>query len=102
MRPAGRWAAWALVYLLGAVAFTWPMPQHLFDAVWGDRFDTWTTLWLIDHLHGRLMSGDGSEMSDAILYPLGYNLWSFGHVGVQLVGVGLMAVGLRSSPRTTS
>ncbi|MBK9364943.1 MAG: hypothetical protein IPN01_01265 [Deltaproteobacteria bacterium] len=94
MRAAGRWAAWALLYLLGAVAFTWPMPQHLADAVWGDRFDTWTTLWLIDHLHGRLMSGDWSETSQAILYPLGYNLWSFGHVGVQLVGVALMALGL--------
>lgn len=94
MSALGRWAAWALVYLVGAVAFTWPMPQRLGDAVWGDRFDTWTTLWLIDHLHGRLMSGDWSEMSDAILYPLGYNLWSFGHVGVQLVGVGLMALGL--------
>ncbi|MCK6525885.1 hypothetical protein L6R49_31160 [Myxococcota bacterium] len=94
MSAAGRWAAWALVYLVGAVAFTWPMPQRLGDAVWGDRFDTWTTLWLIDHLHGRLMSGDWSETSQAILYPLGYNLWSFGHVGVQLVGVGLMAVGL--------
>ena len=93
----GRWltgwrgfARWGAVYLAAAVAFTWPMPARLTTHIWGDRFDAWTTLWLIDHLaHG--LTG---AVTEQILYPIGYNLWSFGHVAWQALAVPLVWAGV--------
>jgi hypothetical protein len=62
--------------------------------IWGDRFDAWTTLWLIDHLAERLSTWNWDPMTTDILYPLGYNLWSFGHMALQLIGGALVAIGL--------
>jgi len=81
-------------YLLGALVFLWPMPAALDSALWGDRFDAWTTLWLIDHLGERIATWDWSPSTTDILYPLGYNLWSFGHMALQLIGGALVALGI--------
>ena len=59
MRRQPPWLPWLLaagVYLLGAVVFTWPLVASMSDAVWGDRFDAWTTMWLIWHLAERLVA----------------------------------------------
>jgi len=76
------------------VVFTWPLGAQLTTHVWGDRFDAWTTMWLIWHLQDALGAGALTEVTDRILYPVGYNLWSFGHLGVQLLGVPLMWAGI--------
>lgn len=70
------------------------MPAHLNSAIWGDRFDAWTTLWLIDHLGERIASLDFGADTSTILYPIGYNLWSFGHMALQGIGGALVALGL--------
>ena len=77
------WLLAAAAYLLMAGVFAWPLPAHLSDAVWGDRFDAWTTLWLMGHLG----QGGGMGQSTEILFPIGYEMWSFGHVGVQAMAV---------------
>lgn len=84
------WLLAAAAYLLMAGVFAWPLPAHLSDAVWGDRFDAWTTLWLMGHLG----QGGGMGQSTEILFPIGYEMWSFGHVGVQAMGLPLLALGL--------
>ncbi|MED5374831.1 MAG: hypothetical protein VX899_27675 [Myxococcota bacterium] len=88
--PALPWLAAALAYVVGACVFAWPLPAHLGDAVWGDRFDAWTTLWLMDHLG----AGGGMDTTTEILFPIGYPLWSFGHVAVQMLGLPLMWAGV--------
>ncbi len=88
--PALPWLGAALAYLAMAALFSWPLLAHLDSAVWGDRFDAWTTLWLMGHLG----QGGGMGLSTEILYPIGYEMWSFGHVGVQLLGLPLIALGL--------
>lgn len=92
-RLRGCWGAW-LVYLGGAVAFWWPMPAKLATHVHGDRFDAWTTLWLMWHVEDRLDAGALTAVTDRILYPVGYNLWSFGHAALQGIGVLMMWAGL--------
>ena len=90
-------AAWFLVcltYVIGSIVFLWPMPASIATQVWGDRFDAWTTLWLIDHLHHHIADGTLSEVTTDILFPFGYNLWSFGHALLQALGVGLMFLGI--------
>lgn len=87
-----RWLALAGIYLLAAVVFTWPMPARMGTHLWGDRFDAWTTLWLIWQLGDTL--GAPAAWTDRILYPLGYDLWSFGHVGLQLLGAPFVALGV--------
>ena len=72
----------------------WPMPAHLNSAIWGDRFDAWTTLWLIDHLGERLATLNFGAETTEILYPIGYNLWSFGHMALQAIGGALVALGV--------
>ena len=52
-----HWALIAAAYLVGSLIFLWPMPSALDSAVWGDRFDAWTTLWLIGHLAEGMESG---------------------------------------------
>ncbi len=94
MSRARPWLLATLAYALGAVAFTWPLAPSLGTHVWGDRFDAWTTMWLIWHLQDALASGQLTEVTDRILYPVGYNLWSFGHLGIQLIGVPLMWLGV--------
>jgi hypothetical protein len=91
MRP---WPLATFAYLIGAIVFLWPMPASLNVAIWGDRFDAWTTLWLIDHLGDRISAGDFSSTTTEILYPLGYNLWSFGHMALQAIGGALVALGI--------
>ncbi|MFT5582738.1 MAG: hypothetical protein ACI9VR_000314 [Cognaticolwellia sp.] len=86
----GPWLLAAAAYLCMAAVFAWPLPAHLNDAVWGDRFDAWTTLWLMGHLG----QGGGMGLTTEILFPIGYEMWSFGHVGVQLLGLPLIAMGL--------
>lgn len=88
------WLGVCLGYLLGASAFLWPLPAQFTTHIWGDRFDAWTTLWLMDHLHAHLMAGTLSATTDSILFPVGYNLWSFGHAALQALGVGLMLLGM--------
>jgi len=88
------WAAAAALYGVGVLLFLWPMPAHLGTAIWGDRFDAWTTLWLIDHLADRLVTLDFTATTDQILYPVGYNLWSFGHLALQAIGAVLVALGV--------
>ncbi len=88
------WLIAACAYLLGALAFLWPMPGHMSTAIWGDRFDAWTTLWLIDHLGERIAEWNWTSTTTDILYPLGYNLWSFGHMALQLIGGVLVAIGV--------
>lgn len=84
------WALAALAYLVASLVFTLPMPLHLGTEVWGDRFDAWTTMWLIWMLgeHGW------SETTDLIFFPHGYSLWSFGHVALQLIGAPFVALGV--------
>lgn len=91
---AQAWAAVAAVYGLGTAVFLWPLPAHLGTHIWGDRFDAWTTLWLIDHLAEGLRSGTLTAETDQILFPIGYNLWSFGHAALQGIGAVMVAVGL--------
>lgn len=91
MRP---WPLATFAYLIGAILFLWPMPASMNVAIWGDRFDAWTTLWLIDHLAERISSGNFSPTTTEILYPLGYNLWSFGHMALQAIGGAMVALGL--------
>jgi len=88
------WTGMALAYLVGALVFLWPIPVQLDTAVWGDRFDAWTTLWLIGHLAERLQEGNLDPVTQEILYPLGYNIWSFGHVGLQGIGAIMVRLGL--------
>ena len=90
MRP---WLLAAGVYLAGAVLFTWPLVGSLSEAVWGDRFDAWTTMWLIWHLAERLGSGELAAVTERIFFPVGYNLWSFGHLALQLVAAPLIWLG---------
>lgn len=92
------WAKITLVYIAGAVVFLWPMPLHLGDAIWGDRFDAWTTLWLIGHLAERLHTGDLNPITTEILYPNGYNLFSFGHAALQAIGAVMVAIGIPLVP----
>ncbi len=89
-----HWAPLALAYLMGSLLFLWPMPMDLSTAIWGDRFDAWTTLWLIGHLAERLETGNFSAMTTDILYPIGYNLWSFGHLALQGLGAILVWAGI--------
>jgi len=87
------WRPWLLAaaaYLFMAAVFAWPLPAHLTQAVWGDRFDAWTTLWLMGHLG----QGSGMGQTTEILFPIGYEMWSFGHVGVQFLGLPLLAMGV--------
>lgn len=88
------WTAIALAYGGAAALFLWPLPTRLGTHVWGDRFDAWTTLWLMDHLHRGLVDGTLRAETTDILFPVGYNLWSFGHAALQLLGVGLMLLGV--------
>ncbi len=74
------------------------MPAQLATRIWGDRFDAWTTLWLMDHLHRHLASGTLAAETTDILFPVGYNLWSFGHAALQFLGVGLMFIGVPLVP----
>ena len=94
MSGARTWAAVAAIYLVGTLVFAWPLPMYLHTHVWGDRFDAWTTLWLIGHLADGLREGTLSAETQAVLYPIGYNLWSFGHAALQAIGAGLVAVGV--------
>ncbi|HJN76061.1 MAG TPA: hypothetical protein QGF58_19170 [Myxococcota bacterium] len=91
MRP---WLLALGVYALGSVVFTLPMPLELDSSIWGDRFDAWTTIWLIWHLADGILSGQLQEVTELIFYPVGYNLWSFGHMGIQLLGIPLIALGV--------
>ena len=70
------------------------MPGAIDSAIWGDRFDAWTTLWLIEHLGERVATGNWNPVTTDILHPLGYNLWSFGHMGLQLIGGVMVALGI--------
>lgn len=97
-RPVRDWALVCAAYTVGSIAFLWPMPAALGSQVWGDRFDAWTTLWLIDHVHHHLADGTLTAVTTDILYPFGYNLWSFGHAMLQFIGVGLMFLGIPLVP----
>ncbi len=90
---ARPWLLAALTYIAGALIFTWPLAAHLSTAVWGDRFDAWTTMWLMWHLADRIGSGDWATATDRIFYPVGYSLWSFGHLALQLLGAPLIWLG---------
>lgn len=92
------WSLVASAYVLGSIVFLWPMPGALGSGVWGDRFDAWTTLWLIDHLHHHLADGTLTAVTTDVLFPFGYNLWSFGHAALQAIGVGLMFLGIPLIP----
>lgn len=92
------WIATALGYVAASTLFLWPLPAHLATHVWGDRFDAWTTLWLIDHLHQGVVNGTLRAETTDILFPVGYNLWSFGHAALQILGVGLMGLGIPLVP----
>jgi len=70
------------------------MPAHINSAIWGDRFDAWTTLWLIEHLGERISSLNFQAETTEILYPIGYNLWSFGHMALQAIGAFLVVLGV--------
>jgi len=70
------------------------MPAHIDSAIWGDRFDAWTTLWLIEHLSERIGSLNFHAETTEILYPIGYNLWSFGHMALQAIGGLLVTLGV--------
>ncbi len=93
-RAVRGWLGVAAVYLVGALVFWAPLPLHASTHVWGDRFDAWTTLWLMWHLDDRLAAGALRAHTDRILFPVGYNLWSFGHAALQLVGVLAMRLGV--------
>ena len=88
------WLLASFAYAVGATLFMWPMPAHLNSAIWGDRFDAWTTLWLIDHLGERLATLNFGAETTEILCPIGYNLWSFGHMALQSIGGALVALGV--------
>ena len=88
------WLTAATAYLVGAVVFLWPMPFEMGSKIWGDRFDAWTTLWLIDHLAMRIETWNWDPVTTDILFPIGYNLWSFGHMALQLIGGLLVAAGV--------
>lgn len=92
MIRARRWLGLAALYAAAAVLFTWPMPAHLTTHLWGDRFDAWTTLWLLWQLADTLPLP--AAFTDRILYPAGYDLWSFGHAGLQLLGAPFIRLGL--------
>lgn len=87
-----RWAALGALYLAMAMLFVWPLPLHLGTHLWGDRFDAWTTLWLIAHLGETLTHP--SAHTDQILYPIGYNLFSFGHLALQAMAAPFVRLGL--------
>ena len=89
-----RWLGVIGLYLAGSLLFLWPLPLHLNDQIWGDRFDAWTTLWLIGHLGNGLREGTLSAVTTDILFPFGYNLWSFGHAALQFLGALGVAAGL--------
>ena len=91
--PGLPWLLAAGVYLAGAALFTWPLVGSLSEAVWGDRFDAWTTMWLIWHLAERLGAGELTAVTDRIFFPVGYNLWSFGHLALQLIAAPLIWLG---------
>ena len=93
MKQLQPWLAAAGAYLFAVVIFTWPLVPRLGTHVWGDRFDAWTTMWLIWHLEDAVTSGNLTEVTDRILYPVGYNLWSFGHAGIQALGALLVGLG---------
>ena len=93
MKQLQPWLAAAGAYLFAVVIFTWPLVPRLGTHVWGDRFDAWTTMWLIWHLEDTVTSGNLTEVTDRILYPVGYNLWSFGHAGIQALGALLVGLG---------
>lgn len=93
-----RWVGVLLVYLLGSLLFVWPLPLHFSTTIWGDRFDAWTTLWLIGHLANHLRDGTLSAVTTDILYPNGYNLWSFGHAALQFIGAILVVIGIPLVP----
>lgn len=69
------------------------MPAEIGEKIWGDRFDAWTTLWLIEHLGDRIAAWNWASETTEILHPLGYNLWSFGHIALQLIGGAMVALG---------
>lgn len=90
MRGTGRVAralGLTALYTAAALVFTWPLADRFSTHIWGDRFDAWTTLWLIWHL----ATAPWAAHTDRILYPDGYDLWSFGHLGWQA----LAALGVR-------
>ena len=82
------------VYLVGTLVFLWPMPGRMSTHIWGDRFDAWTTLWLIEHLGAGIADGTLSAETTEIIFPIGYNLWSFGHAALQFIGALMVAVGM--------
>ena len=94
LRETLTWPVLLGLYLLGAGAFLWPLPAHLRTHIWGDRFDAWTTLWLIQHLGDRFADGDLTARTVEILFPIGYDLWSFGHAALQALGGLLVAAGI--------
>lgn len=92
------YAVLTLAYTIGALAFLWPLPLRFSTHIWGDRFDAWTTLWLIWHLADQVAAGTLTAVTDRILFPVGYNLWSFGHAALQAVGSGLVLIGIPLVP----
>ncbi len=92
MSGRARWLALGAIYALAAVIFTWPMPARLGTHLWGDRFDAWTTLWLIGQLAELL--DRPAAWTDRILYPMGYDLWSFGHLALQAMAAPFVRLGL--------
>ncbi len=97
-RSMGEWStSWlgvAAVYCAGTLLFLWPLPLDPGGTIWGDRFDAWTTLWLIGHLADGIREGTLQAQTHAILYPIGYSLWSFGHAALQLIGALAVAAGV--------
>ncbi|MFH1465427.1 MAG: hypothetical protein ABIO70_13650 [Pseudomonadota bacterium] len=93
-RAVLTWVGITAAYVLAAVVFTWPLACHLGSAIWGDRFDAWTTLWLLWFLHHAVATGTLAVTTDLISFPTGYNLWSFGHMALQALGVPLIGAGL--------
>jgi hypothetical protein len=91
-RSLSPWGQVCGAHAVAILIFTWPLALSPASAIWGDRFDAWSTLWLIDHLGQNLTSL--SLSTDALLFPLGYDLRGFGHVGLQLLGAPLVALGL--------
>lgn len=92
MSPARRWLALIALYGAMAALFTWPLALHLRTHLWGDRFDAWTTLWLIWHLGATL--DHPAATTQQILYPIGYNLFSFGHLALQALAAPFVWLGL--------
>ena len=93
LADVGAWIGVVAAYVVGTVVFLWPMPARMGTHIWGDRFDAWTTLWLIDHLGEGLADGTLTAQTTEIIFPIGYNLWSFGHAALQLIGAVMVAVG---------